>query len=390
MGIHNESTLAKCDILEAEMRRRLWWSLVLFDARVGEMASWKTLTLDPTWDCNIPLNVSDSDLRPEMKKPPEVQTNTTEALFIVVRSELADFVRHTSFHLDFTNPALKPIAKHVRPFTGSEESELNKLEETVEQRYLKACDPGNPVHFMTIWTTRAQLAKFRLLEHHSRFDSPSVHQTEAQRDAATSYALRLLECDTKIMTSPLVKGFAWLHHLYFPFPAFHQVVQDLRKRPLNGRTQQAWEIMSSSYQAWFDLRFKDTNSPVFGMFTKLILQGWNDCEAALKLSGQQYTTPGMVSAIRTALAQSAQRAQESDTAQLNNFVGMELDDFSIPMPMAMGYPGQNTPYMMGMQDDNTAITSGTYTQVPGQGPMNPHMYQWGGAAMGGWPVWGGY
>lgn len=372
------------------MRRRLWWSLVLFDARVGEMASWKTLTLDPTWDCKVPLSVSDSDLRPEMKAPPAVQSNITEALFVVVRSELADFARHTSFHLDFTNPALKPIAKHVRPFTGSEESELIKLEETIENRYLKACDQGNPIHFMTTWTARAQLAKFRLLEHHSRFSSPSVHQTEAQRDDATSHALRLLECDTKIMTSPLTKGFAWLHHMYFPFPAFHQIVQDLRRRPFNERTQQAWETMSDSYQAWFDLRFKDTDGPVFQMFSKLILQGWDDCEVAMKQSGQNYTIPCMVSSIRNALAESARRAQENDAGQLNNLIGMDLDDFSIPMPTRMEYPGQDLSYIMGMQDGQTVTRPQLYSPMSGEGQTNPHLYQWGGAAMGGWPVWGGY
>lgn len=390
MGINSESALAKCDTLEAEMRRRLWWSLALFDARVGEMAGWKSRTLDPTWDCKIPLNVSDSDLRPEMKGPPAIQSKITEALFMVVRSELADYVRHTSFHLDFTNPVLKPIAKHVRPFTGSEESELTKLEEAIENRYLKACDQGNPIHFMTIWTARAQLAKFRLLEHHSRISSPSVHQTEAQRDDATSYALRQLECDTKIMTSPSVKGFLWLHYMYFPFPAYHQIVQDLRKRPFSERAQEAWEIMSDSYQAWFEIRFRDTDSPVFQMFSKLILQGWDDCETARKQSGQAYTIPRMVSSIRTALAESARRAQEKDAGQLNSLISMDLDDFSIPMPTGMEYPGADLSFNMEMQDGQTAARPQMYSPMSGPGQMNPHMYQWGGAAMGGWPVWGGY
>jgi hypothetical protein len=60
MGKHSESACAKCAPLEAEMRRRLWWSLVLFDSRISEMANDRTTTLIPTWDCRIPLNVNDS------------------------------------------------------------------------------------------------------------------------------------------------------------------------------------------------------------------------------------------------------------------------------------------------------------------------------------------
>ena len=83
MGIHSESALAKCTALEAEMRRRLWWSLILFDYRISQMSNSNSTTLDPTWDCKIPLNVNDSDLRPEMKGPPAFQGKSTEALLYV-------------------------------------------------------------------------------------------------------------------------------------------------------------------------------------------------------------------------------------------------------------------------------------------------------------------
>ena len=134
MGIHSESALARCTAVEAEMRRRLWWSLILFDTRIGEVASSKTTTLDPTWDCKIPLNVNDSDLRPEMKDPPANQANPTEALFAVVRSELGEFIRHSVFHLDFSSPALKPIAKNLQNGPAPAADEVIKLEEVIENQ----------------------------------------------------------------------------------------------------------------------------------------------------------------------------------------------------------------------------------------------------------------
>lgn len=41
MGIHSESALSKCTVFEAELSRRLWWSLMLFDSRISEMADHK-------------------------------------------------------------------------------------------------------------------------------------------------------------------------------------------------------------------------------------------------------------------------------------------------------------------------------------------------------------
>jgi len=384
MGIHSESDLAKCTAVEAELRRRLWWSLILFDTRIGEIAHSKTPTLDPTWDCKIPLNVNDCDLRPEMKGPPAIQGKSTEAIFAVVRSELGEFIRHTGFHLDFTSPALKPIAKHLQNGLAPEGGELVELEKLIEDQYLKSCDQENPIHFMTIWTTRVYLAKCRLLEHHSRYFSSSVHRTEAQRDAATSHALRMLECDTKIMTSPLTKRFLWLNHCYFPFPAYLQIVQDVRRRPISEQARQAWEIMSDNYQAWFISQFRE-DKPFFKIFSKIVIQAWEACEAASKQPGTTLTPPRIVSSIRHTLAQIARNAQNTDTEQPGYFMGMRIDEF----PMPIGFADQSLPNSIGMQDDYAAMRSDVYSGVPAQIPLDADMNQLDWDAPGGWPDWGG-
>ena len=384
MGIHSESALAKCTAVEAEMRRRLWWSLVLFDSRIGQLANSKVTTLDPTWDCKIPLNVNDSDLWPEMKGPPAIQGKSTEAIFAVVRSELGEFIRHTVFHLDFTSPALKPIAKHLPSGPAPKGDELAKLEEMIEDQYLKSCDQENPIHFMTIWTTRAYLAKCRLLEHHSRYSSPAVRRTEAQRDAATSHALRTLECDTKIMTSSLTKGFLWLNEFHFPFPAYIQIVQDLRRRPISEQARQAWEVMSDNYEAWFDSQLKD-DSPVMHIFTKIVLQAWEAWEAASKQLGKTLIPPRIVSSIRHTLAQTARHAQDTDTEQPNIAMDMGINEF----PMPIGFTNQGLPYSMGMQDDYAAMRPEIYSDIPGQAPLDPRMDQLDWTALIGQPGWGG-
>ena len=389
MGIHSESALAKCTAIEAEMRRRLWWSLILFDNRISEIADSKTLTLDPTWDCKIPLNVNDSDLRPEMKGPPAIQGKSTEALFAVVRCELGEFVRHTSFHLDFTSPALKPIAKTFHDGAAPEGSEMVKLEEMIENQYLKSCDPENPIHFMTMWSTRTYLAKCRLLEHHSRYSSPAMRRTDAQHDVATSHALRMLECDTKTMTSPLTKGFLWMNHLYFPFPAYIQIVQDLRRRPVSGQARQAWEVMSDNFEAWFHSQFRE-DSPFLQMFTGMILQAWETCEAASKRLEDFLTPPRIVSIIRHTLTQRARHAQNTDTKQSNSTTSMGIDEFSMSMPMPIGSANQNLPYSMGMQDADAVMGQDIYTGIPEQAPLDAHISQFDWNMLSGQPGWGGY
>ena len=290
MGIHNEAFYAKEAPLEAEMRRRLWWSMVIFDQRVSELSDAKTTMLNPTWDCRTPLNVNDFDLRHEMKRPPTSHDRPSEALFVAVRSEISDITRHSELHLDFTNPALKSVAR------GLPEGGLTAVERSLEEKYLKFCNPDNPLHFMTIWMARGMLAKLRLLEHYSEHSPKVSQQTDEERDTATSHAMDILVCDTKLAGSPLTKGYQWLVHYYFPLPAYMNIARDMGKRPTAAIGENAWKIMSDNYLARFSERNLET--PMFAVFGKLILFTWNARETAFGQLGQPLTEPEMISSIR--------------------------------------------------------------------------------------------
>ncbi|KEF59482.1 uncharacterized protein A1O9_04326 [Exophiala aquamarina CBS 119918] len=390
MGIQSEATLAKLPALEAEMRRRLWWALVLFDTRVSETTNHGEVTLGPTWDCKIPLNVNDSDLRPGMKEPRAFQGTTTDALFAVVRSKLGDFLRYNTLHLDITNPVLKQIARPSQSDSISGETDdISRLEAEIEAKYLKFCDEENPLHFLTIWTTRAQLAKWRLMEHCLKYiDDASIARTESQRDTATSIAMRVLQCDTKIMSSPLTRGFVWLHHLYFPFPAYLQVAQDLRTRPHSKLNRQAWEVLSDDYEAWskyLDDKEGRGKSPVFLIFAKLILQAWDTS----KTSGHIQQEPKIVSSILETMAQTTMGAQEdtdTDTAQPANIMDMGIDELSMSMPM--NFVDQNLSYDMAVQA-RSMFGPAVYSGMAPQPTWSlQDRFSWN--SMSSYPGWGGF
>ena len=334
MGIDNESANVKCTAFEAEMRRRLWWSLIIFDNRIAELSDFKTTALTPIWDCRVPLNVNDSDIRPEMKTQPSSHENPTEAIFVVVRSEVGEFVRHSYFHLDFTSPSLKAIAKDTHQGPTLEGGELSTLERTVEDGFLQSCSIETPLHFMTTWTTRGYIARNRLLEHCSRYPTRSKEPTDAHRDTALSHAMRMLECDTKLMASPLSKGYHWFLDTYFPFFAYIHIVQDLRKRPINEHAEKSWEVMSDNYEARFmDVNVKQDSSLLFEIFCKTVLQAWEAREAACGQLDEPLNPPRMVSDFKQKLKQMSLNAQKTIVEQHDSTFGMNVEDLSMPMPM---------------------------------------------------------
>lgn len=304
MGCDSELSLSKLPPLEAEMRRRLWWSIVLYDSRIGELSDSRHAILTPIWDCKVPLNVSDSDFHTEMKDPPRIQEKPTEAIFAVIRGELANFVRNTTFHLDFNIPALKPASKDTHDPT---ESELTNIEKLIEEKYLKFCDPENPLHFTTIWSTRLSLAKWHLVEHWHQSGKNSSSKVGPVRDTIIAHAITMLECDTKLMTSPLAKGFRWMSYMYFPFPAYFQIVQNLKRRPLGRNAEMAWMVMTDNFEARFGgtgmgMNTREVSDDVpgsfFSIFARIILQAWEVRDRAMKQMGEVVREPGIVGGVR--------------------------------------------------------------------------------------------
>ncbi|KKK11847.1 hypothetical protein AOCH_001019 [Aspergillus ochraceoroseus] len=306
MGLHSEASCARYPPLEAEMRRRLWWSLVIFDNRIGEMVDYRNTSLTPLWDCRIPLNVNDFDLRPEMKESPVAQAQSTEALFVVLRSAMGDFVRQSPSHLDFSCPAMKPLARGSQQNPASDTGDLGSLEATLEDTYLQFCNPEIPLHLISIWMTRGYLAKCRLVEYYSRHSSGP--QTEEHRDMAISHAIRTLECDINIMSSPLTKGYQWLLHFHFPFPAFIHILHDLRRRPLSKYAEYAWDIMSEVF-AIRAMVLRLSPNLFFKTFKRLVLLGWEARETALIQLGKSPVPPTIVTAV---MEKAAQHAANSD------------------------------------------------------------------------------
>lgn len=321
IGIAFETGKEEKPVLDVEMHRRLWWTLVLFDARVGELTrDNKTSPLALSWDARIPLNVSESDLQPGSKELPMPTSACSDALFVVVRAELANFIRHVDFYRLVITPGIEPGAIDIRPSTESSlgrPKTLAALEQAIEDKYLRFCDPQIPLHYMTLWTTRSSLAKYRIMEMYTGAAG------QVTTDTFTFWAIRWLECDTRLLTSPLTSGFGWMVNMYFPFPAYIQVLHDLRRRPLSKQAARGWEAISANfashimsgddYPSMF-VAVGGRENPFFEVLLKMVVFSWEPREAALSQDGADVEIPWVVTHLRRLAAEARQDKNKTTTA----------------------------------------------------------------------------
>lgn len=323
MGMHSESELAKWAPAEAELRRRLWWALILFDNRMCELAGSRVRTLDPVWTCQIPSNINDYDLDHARGLPIE-HTQCSEAIFPVLRCKVRDFVRRAAFHIEYANPTLAPLISREQRYLGEDAAGLEQLEQNIENDYLQHCDMRKPIHLMAKWTTTGYLSKIRLLELESR--QRGTRQTDVQYELALAYALRVIHSDTVIMSSPLTKGFLWLHYQYFPFQAYLVVCRTIQTLPHGDLGIRAWQALSQNYLWWSSIL---TNNTTFlTALAKIVLQAWHVYEAELRSTGTGFDPPEVITSLNQTMEHLNSRPELREQEQPSRDPGTAWNDGS--------------------------------------------------------------
>jgi hypothetical protein len=92
MGLHRESASAPLSVLDAEIRRRLWWEILTPEAQSSFLSGSGIPTAVPSYRPSRLLNVNDSDLSPCMREPPVEQAAITEMLFCCIQYKMGRFM----------------------------------------------------------------------------------------------------------------------------------------------------------------------------------------------------------------------------------------------------------------------------------------------------------
>jgi hypothetical protein len=88
LGLHREFSGSTISIFEREIRRRVWWTIYVFDCGARLTFGRSTLSLGGA-NIQLPPNPNDRDLVVDMEKPPESRNTLTIASSLIWQSKLA-------------------------------------------------------------------------------------------------------------------------------------------------------------------------------------------------------------------------------------------------------------------------------------------------------------
>ena len=284
MGLERDGVFLGLPPFETEMRRRIWWLLKTHDFRTAELCGLaKFRDIDTGAESTKwPTNVNDDQLYPGMLSLPAESNRLTDMAFVAMRYELTNFAagRIASFRQQGKDSSQWNL--HV---LGNDKAKVDgawrELEEIVETKYLRYCDPSQPLHLLTMLVARSAMNFVRFLTHHPRRWASIAQTPVSERQWVWEITIKLLEQHNMLQSNPQLKQFAWNAAYNLQWHAFIHVLDTLRANPLTADAEKAWQIIGNTYENNPDMVF-DTNKPTHVAVGNLCLKAYSARETALQ------------------------------------------------------------------------------------------------------------
>ncbi|KAL9094428.1 MAG: hypothetical protein Q9165_003278 [Trypethelium subeluteriae] len=292
MGLERDGAFLGLPPFETEMRRRIWWQLKLHDFRSAELcglAKFRDLDLGAE-STKWPTNVNDDQLHPGMSSPVAESSALTDMVFVAFRYEFAHFAARcvTTFRRQG-----KDFSQWNLDTPGEDGPEVEKacqaLEEALETKYLRYCDPSQPIHLLTMLVARYGMNVVRFLIHHPRRWVSMEQIPLAERQLVWEVSIKLLEQFNMAQSNPFLKRFAWHGAFYQQWHTFIHLLDTLRAEPVKADADRAWQLIGDTYKTTPGM-ISDMKKPIHVAVGNLCLKAYSDREAALQ-KGNLYVPP---------------------------------------------------------------------------------------------------
>ncbi|KAH6952455.1 fungal-specific transcription factor domain-containing protein [Ilyonectria sp. MPI-CAGE-AT-0026] len=252
LGMHRDGSTLNLSLFDAEMRRRLWWSICILDTPASEDYSCSPGLMElSSFTSRPPLNVNDSDLHPSMTEYPSESKGMTDMSFTVVRCWASDTWRTM---IDTRRTDLDTGKSYMSMTTAEKEAWVDKQREKITNRLLGDIASREPLYCLTSAFISTIIGNLRLLVFNPLGSGVSL--TKEQRSRVFRDAVDCMAHSYRLRTDPRVTQWAWLTRCYNEWHAFAIILSELCNQPLTRDADKAWRVVEQSAVLRWDLSIR--------------------------------------------------------------------------------------------------------------------------------------
>ena len=279
MGMSIDGSLLGLSPFETEIRRRIWWQLKLHDSRAAELCGQAKFQ---SFDVNektprMPANINDSDLSPSMTHTPAVSIKPTEMIWNVMLAELANFgtthKRKIKISKATNDPGLSSEEYSALDNIRGKDAMSEEIEELMETKYLRFCDPSKPLQMLTLVGTRCATDFIRFVAHHPRRWAQQPSVSLAENELVWNLCLQILDRTVMMQSMSRLQQFAWIVPYHIQWPVVIHVLDTLRTEPAHPEAEKAWSLIHGLCGLNADLLLS-TDRPIFVAIGSLCVKAY--------------------------------------------------------------------------------------------------------------------
>lgn len=294
MGLHRDGETLGLPPFETEMRRRLWWQIIMVDAKYAMLSGLSHSLLPRNGDTKAPKNLNDEDIFPGATEPFPDREGPTEMIFCLLLHRFGKFLVETP---GFETVVMLPDADPEQPKGGPSEEQLTEYRRSFEQLGKELveiidtnCDPkAGAIHELAIEMRKHLIDKIQELITPPKLRPDWGGEVRSAKDNTFKIAINSFEHNEVNYISAKDKGFAWFSLLHFNLDIFLYIAGQLCQRTEGSLVERAWkqvDVVYSYHPELFDVTNKN-----YAAVAVFVLKAWKKREETIFLRTGTFPDP---------------------------------------------------------------------------------------------------
>ncbi|KAF4438893.1 hypothetical protein F53441_12689 [Fusarium austroafricanum] len=309
MGLHRDGEALGLTPFETEMRRRVWWRIVILDCMYAATSGMNPTLLPLGCDTEMPHNINDADFSPESKVIRPKQ-GPTEMVFALLLYKIVNFVKDNRLsecdHLLLGGQDVEPgtpeyeVYRESLNYLSNLGDEFDKMMGEVEKKYCNAS--LGPLHVYALVFRPHILREIRTMA--TAMDEIPEWGTEVKNSHDNFFRIWLAHNENEVGLLDLTANgpFAYSSKSFFHFDSLLFLAGQLVHRsPVGSLTERTWSLFDRFYY-YHDELYNLSQRQHFQL-ARLLLKAWGPREKALEKLGTPFEILICVQKLQMAVSQ---------------------------------------------------------------------------------------
>lgn len=274
MGLHRDGSQFDLTPFETEMRRRVWWAILVVDLRSAEELGTELTVTESMYDTRMPLNINDADISPTSTEFPTPSDGPSDTAIVLVRYQI----------LSLSRKFIEDLASAPADIEPSErEKAIIDVYHSVEHKFLShVIDETDSLYWVVAVVARIIMAKMCLhIYQGSMFPGRDSHLSDDIRDRIYVAAIEIVELGHKLNCDPRCKQYRWLFMTYTNWHAIAFNLIETCRRPWTALVERSWEAVSTFERDPVDLAKSGDHAAIFLPLRQLFFRARKHREAEI-------------------------------------------------------------------------------------------------------------